>query len=169
MAMGDREFNLLQSLWDNHEPLLRAVLQAKMEDAQTDDQTRAAISTVLEGKGKDFTVYDVSWGDVPIASGVRKTDLPKICIQTAIAESACSVADFADLRANRMASFPLVRRADEIPDHQRKRYRTGPQDEVAFEGDLYFVSGNWGTGNLEPFIEFAQRIFPKLRIKPTAR
>jgi hypothetical protein len=165
MAMGERERGLLQSLWDNHERLLTAVLTAKMESVDTDDETRQAIQTVLNAGSKDRSTYDVAWDGEWVATGVRKTDIAKVCIRIASARGACSAEAFEILLNTRFSGVPLLRREKEIPEQQRKRYRMGPDADIVFDDNTYYASGQWGIGNVPAFVELAERLFPKLKVK----
>lgn len=151
MAITTKERELLRQFWKNNKALLSAAMGALSDDDDYTDEERTAFRRVSETTSqKDYSKYRLDGDDTPYGKrGIVGAVLEKYFLRNPT--MAQLKADFPDS----LHTGGFSRLASEILLEQTNRYF--PPVTLA-DGTTIVCSNQWGTGNIEAFIEQATRL-----------
>ena len=163
MALSENERELLTRFWNNNENLLVAVLEAYGEREDTSEDVRNNIRRVTNSMSKrDFTKYQIEGIDNgPFNKGRMVLEVVKKHCQKNpdITFDGLKEAFNRDEIKCGFGGVVVQEEKRQVDPRGRKRYFDNDGDVIELkDGTRVCVCSNWGSGNIEPFINRAKEL-----------
>ena len=163
MAIGEEERQLLKAFWDNNQNLLTAVLEAYADSGDASEEESNLIHKLRDARvKKDFAKYMIE--------GVENGPFNKGRMVLEVVKKYCHDhpnISFGELEKtfNRpeikcgFGGVVVLKDNRHIDSSGRRRYFDSDADVIKLDdGSSVCVNSNWGSGNIEPFINLAKEL-----------